>query len=171
MFDTVFGLPTHALVVHAVVVLLPLAAIGGLLVAVLPRLRDRYGALVALLSVAVVPTVFVAQRSGEQLETRVNASLGPGPESAREAELMADHTAIADNLLPWAIVLMIGVLVTVGTGWLSRQERGPAWTRPAGWVGLAVVIAGAAASLYWVIRIGDAGARAAWSDLVSRAAL
>lgn len=126
MFDTVFGLPTHALVVHAVVVLLlPLAAIGGLMVAVLPRLRDRYGALVALLSVAAVPTVFVAQRSGEEPETRVNASLGSGPESAREAELMAAHTAIADNLLPWASVLMIGVLLTVGT-----RLADPARTRP-----------------------------------------
>lgn len=166
MFDTVFGLPTHALVVHAVVVLLPLAAVGGVLVAVAPRLRNRYGGLVALLTLGTLPTVFVAQQSGEELERRVNATLGPGAESAREAELMARHTAIADNLLPWALVLTVGVLLTVAVGWATRRGRPPSWTGPARWVGMVVAIVGAAASLYWVIRIGDAGARAAWSDVV-----
>jgi hypothetical protein len=32
---------THALVVHAVVVLLPLAAIGGILITLVPALRRR----------------------------------------------------------------------------------------------------------------------------------
>lgn len=34
MFSTIFGLPTHPLVVHAVVVLVPLAALSALVVAV-----------------------------------------------------------------------------------------------------------------------------------------
>ncbi len=76
MFDTVFGLPTHALVVHAVVVLVPVAAIGGVLVALLPRLRQRFGPLVAVLAVAAIPAVFVATQSGERLERRLNASSG-----------------------------------------------------------------------------------------------
>ncbi|MGI8530165.1 MAG: hypothetical protein ACR2KO_11885 [Geodermatophilaceae bacterium] len=33
-------------------------------------------------------------------------------------------------------------------------------------IAAAVLVLGAALSLYWVTRIGDAGARAAWSDVV-----
>jgi len=166
VFDTVFGLPTHALVVHAVLVLLPLAAIGGVLVALAPRVRERFGLLVALLAVATVPAVFVAAESGERLEERVNATLGPGAASAREAELMQAHTSIADSLLPWAIVLAVALIVLTAGGCWTRRTHSPGWLRGGGYVASATVVLGAVLSLYWVIRIGDAGARAAWTDIV-----
>lgn len=166
MFDTVFGLPTHALVVHAVVVLLPLAAIGGVLVALLPRARERYGLLVAATAVAAAPSVFVAVQSGERLEERVNATLGPGEASAREAELMQAHTSIAGNLLPWALVLAVALVALIVAGYLTRRPNSPGWLGVGGHFASAVVVLGAVLSLYWVIRIGDAGARAAWSDVV-----
>ncbi len=99
MFDTIFGLPMHALVVHAVVVLLPVAAIGGALVALWPRVRTRFGWLVTLTAVVAAVSVFAAQESGNYLEDKVKATLGPG--SAREGALMEAHTKIAENLLPW----------------------------------------------------------------------
>lgn len=167
MFDTVFGLPTHALVVHAVVVLLPLAAIGGLAVVLLPRIRDRFGWPIALLAVLVVPSVFVATQSGEKLQERVSATFGPGPASAREAELMQEHVSIGDNLLPWAIVLAVGLVAALVLARMARRTDRPGWVRPGGWVASAVVVLGAVLSLYWVIRIGDAGARAAWSDVAT----
>ena len=43
MPDTVFGLPTHAIVVHATVVFLPLAALAVLLHAFWPAARRRLG--------------------------------------------------------------------------------------------------------------------------------
>ena len=45
MFDTIDGLPVHALVVHAVVVLLPLALLGTIAIAVRPAWRARFGPL------------------------------------------------------------------------------------------------------------------------------
>ncbi len=42
MFDTFQGLPVHALIVHATVVLLPLMCLVTVLVAVRPRLRAKY---------------------------------------------------------------------------------------------------------------------------------
>ena len=42
VFDTIFGLPTHTLVNHAAVVLVPLAAIATIAVALRPRWRERY---------------------------------------------------------------------------------------------------------------------------------
>lgn len=166
MFDTVFGLPLHALVIHAVVVLLPLAAIGGVLVALLPTFRSRFGILVVAAAVVTVPTVFVATQSGEQLERRVNATFGPGEASAREAELMEAHTGIADNLLPWTIVLAVALVVVVALARYRGRSGSPSWLTPAGYLASAVTVVGAVLSIYWVIRIGDAGARAAWSDVV-----
>jgi len=166
VFDTVFGLPLHALIVHAAVVLLPLAALGGIVIALVPKLRDRFGILVALAAVAGVPTVFVAMQSGERLEGRVNATFGAGAASAREAELMEAHTSIADNLLPWAVVLAVGVIAVMGVARYGARSGSVPWLRYAGWAASALTIVGAVLSLYWVIRIGDAGSRAAWSDLV-----
>ncbi len=37
MFDTVFGLPTHPLIVHAVVVFVPLTALAAIALTVVPR--------------------------------------------------------------------------------------------------------------------------------------
>jgi hypothetical protein len=39
-FLTIFGLPAHPFVVHAVVVLVPLSALAGLVVAVWPAARE-----------------------------------------------------------------------------------------------------------------------------------
>lgn len=169
MFDTIFGLPTHALIVHAVVVGLPLAAIGGLLIAVWPRVRARFGVLVAVVAVAMVPAVFVAQQSGEQLQERVNATLGPGAASAREGQLLNEHVDIGSNLLPWAIVLAVGVVIVVAVPALRLRRNPPDWLRPAAIAGSVLSVVGAVLTLYWVIRIGDAGARAAWSDVVDAA--
>ena len=75
MFDTVLGLPVHALVVHAVVVLVPLAAAGLVVVALRPSwrggatLRVRWCSL-ATAGLAMVP---VATQSGTRLEDRLNA--------------------------------------------------------------------------------------------------
>src|SRR3954451_25365761 len=70
MFDTISGLPLHALVVHAVVVLLPLMSLVTLAVAVRPRWR-HYAPLVAVGAGAVVVVALVAKESGERLQTRL----------------------------------------------------------------------------------------------------
>ena len=74
MFDTVLGLPVHALVMHVVVVLVPLAAAGVIAIAAVPRWRDRFGVLVVALATAGLAAVPVATRSGGKLEDRLGAS-------------------------------------------------------------------------------------------------
>ena len=58
---TVDGIPAHPLVVHAVVVLLPLAAVGTLLVVARPLWRRQLGVWVLLLALAGTAAVPVAQ--------------------------------------------------------------------------------------------------------------
>ena len=48
LLDTVAGLPVHPLVVHAAVVLLPLAALGAILMAVWRSFSRRFGVIVVI---------------------------------------------------------------------------------------------------------------------------
>ncbi len=121
MLDTVFGVPTHALVVHAVVVLLPLAALGGIAVALVPALRRRYGTVVGLLTVAAVAAVPVATRSGERLFERQSARFGPN--DVTEAGLMEEHATLGEDLLPWALLLLAGVALVVVPPLLTRRRE------------------------------------------------
>lgn len=131
MFDEVFGLPTHALIVHAVVVLLPMAALGGVAVALVPSLRSRYGTLVGLLTVAAVASVPVATNSGEELFRRQSARFGAA--DATEAGLMEEHRELGEQLLPWALVLLVGVALVLLPPLLARRAGVPTGTPvPAG---------------------------------------
>lgn len=167
MPDTILGLPAHPLIVHAVVVLVPLAAVLVAVAALSPRFRHwaRYATpLVALAGLVMVP---LATQSGEGLEHSV-------PHSA----LVEKHAELADSLLP----LMIGVtLVALVQLWLDRRtsavgavagdddgdgpRRGPSTPRAAGLVVAVVALLVSAGTLVQVGRIGHSGAKAVWSDV------
>jgi hypothetical protein len=87
----VFGLPAHPLLVHAVVVLVPLVAIGAVAAVLWPSLRARIGWLLAagaVLNLVLTPLTVV---SGEALEERVreNAALESHAEQGQLRLLMA----------------------------------------------------------------------------------
>lgn len=149
MFDTVLGLPVHALVVHAVVVLVPLSAAGVVAISLVPRWRERYGVLVLLGSTAALVLVPVATQSGKRLEERIDA----GGVVARQ---IADHKQVA-GLVLWptlAMWVLAAVLVL-----LTRQKReGTAVKLVAGLAVVAALLAGAA-----VVRAGHLGSTAVWS--------
>ena len=147
-----FGLPAHPLIVHAVVVLVPLAALGALAIAFSPALRARYGSLVTAAAVLDVVLVPLATGSGEQLETRV-----------ADTALLQKHTAMGEQLLPFVIAMAVALVVTA---LLPRlRARSATWAAPWLATALAVVtVLGAAGALVQTARIGHSGAKAAWSD-------
>jgi AcrR family transcriptional regulator len=149
MFDTVLGLPVHPLVAHAVVVLVPLSALGVVAISVVPRWRERYGVLVLLLSTAALVMVPVATRSGERLEERIDA----GGVVARQ---IADHKEIAELVL-WPTLAM-WVLAAVLVLLTRRKRAGTAVTLVAALAVVAALLAGAA-----VVRAGHLGSTAVWS--------
>ncbi len=110
---TVDGIPAHPLVVHAVVVLLPLAAVGTLLVVARPRWRRELGVWVLLLALVGVATVPVAQRTGVELA----ASFGGG------SPLVAIHATRAATLLPAALVFLLLLAATVLVGRRADAAR------------------------------------------------
>lgn len=148
---TVFDLPLHILVVHAVVVLVPLAAVGGLAIALLSWARRRYRELVLLGSFGAAVFTFIAQESGESFA----ATNFP----QRSAE-MAKHFAIGDSLLVWTVLLFLGVGALVLAQWLIDRDH------PRGRlmliVGAVVTVVTGVIAVVQTVRIGHSGAVAVW---------
>jgi len=59
------GLPLHPLLVHSAVVLVPLVAIGALVMSYLPSFSRRHGKIILILAVIAQVSVFLAKMSGE----------------------------------------------------------------------------------------------------------
>ena len=162
MFDLINGLPIHPLVVHAVVVLLPIAMLGTIALAVRPRWRRTYGPLLIVVTAVATALIPVATSSGEALEKRVGQ---PG-----------EHAELGDQLIWFAIPLLVLLVALV----VLDRRRAPAETRTGDGtvatrsssskaltaVAVLAVIAGLATTVQ-VYRIGDSGARAAWGDKVA----
>lgn len=156
-FDLINGIPVHPLVVHAAVVLVPLTALGLIVMALWPRFSARHGWLVVGSAVIATLSSFAARQSGEVLTERVGE---PG----------FDHADLGDRMPLFAAALLVAVIVL----WLidrSPPESGPAPRR-----GLRIVVAivgvlVALANLVWVFRVGDSGAKSVWSGRVAASTL
>lgn len=161
MFDTIAGLPLHVLVVHAVVVLVPLAALLVMAAAVSGTVRRRAGIVTPLFATAAFALVPVAVQSGEALFGRMN-----------EPEVAERHTELGAGLWPW--VLAVAVLAWIHWALNRRTEREaehdhePRPGRPTGalLVVAALAVLVSAAATVQVVRVGDSGARAVWETTV-----
>lgn len=69
------GLPLHPLLVHGAVVLVPLVAIGALVMSYLPSFSRRHGKIILGLAVVAQISVFLAKISGEAFEDILNKSV------------------------------------------------------------------------------------------------
>jgi len=164
---TVDGLPLHPLVVHAVVVLLPLSAVGAVAIAVRPAWRRRFGPVVAVLAVLAVAAVPIAQQTGDQLKDKLKSLENP---------LIEKHAELGETLLPYAIVFGALVLALVLLGGLADRRtrtrdaapaprRGP-WTVLLVAVGVLTVLS-AVATTARVIQIGHSGSTAVWEGVAN----
>ena len=151
--EELFGLPAHPLVVHAAVVLLPLAAVVTLLAAAVPRLRRHYAPAALLLALAATAAVGVAQGSGESLEERVD-----------ETELVEEHTEQGETVLPWAIGVTVAAAAVTAAPFAARR-----WPdRSARTVTAVLVVVSLAVGVGAVVTItdvGHSGAKATWEDV------
>ena len=146
-----YGLPLHPLIVHATVVMIPLAALTVVLAAVWPRFRRWAGPLPAAISLIGVILVPLSTSTGETLERHVERSA-----------LLEKHTDMAEGLLPWMIGLF--VFAAIGYALHFRRNRGQSAGRLlTAAVSLLAVVA-ALGTTVQVGRIGHSGAKAAWHD-------
>ncbi|MBO4258150.1 DUF2231 domain-containing protein [Streptomyces griseorubiginosus] len=154
------GLPAHVLLVHFVVVLVPLTALALVVCAVWPRAARRMGVVLPVLALATLVSVPLTTQAGEWLERHVTSSA-----------LIRRHAELGDGLLPWALGLFV---LAAAVWWTSRRTSAErAGTRSASVIRVAagvlsvVVAAGAVVDVY---RIGDSGAKAAWTGGYSKTA-
>jgi hypothetical protein len=151
MFERFGDLPLHVLVIHLTVVLLPVAALTGIVFALVPRWRGvlRWPALV--LGVGTVVCAFVAKESGEAF---VNAV----PTLEKAVELHAKR----GDLLFW--YCLIFAVVAVAAFLLLAGIKGDKATtsRPLELLTQAAVVVIGVLVIWQTIRTGDAGAKAVW---------
>lgn len=151
------GVPLHPLIIHAVVVLVPLAALSALLFEV-PKWRwlARWPAVV--LAVVGALSVQLAVMSGRNLEK----DRGLASPILQTHEKWGERLQIAVWIFAAIMVVAFWALpyVTRVSGAPNRESRVAALEVP-----LAVVLALAAiAVLVLVVLTGDAGARAVWKQ-------
>lgn len=148
--STFQGLPAHVLLVHFIVVLVPLTAVLAVLSALWPAARRRLIWLIAALSVIVVAITPLTTEAGEWLEHRLNAT-----------DALRTHTELGDTMLYFGLGLLVGVALLVFAH--IRDGRDRPLPKAAVIAMAAVVLATSVAATYQVYRIGDTGARSAWS--------
>ena len=151
--EELFGLPAHPLVVHAAVVLLPLAAVATLMCAAVPRARRAYAPVALGLALVATLAVGLAQGSGEELEDAVD-----------ETELVEEHTGQGERVLPWAIAVTVAATGVTAIRVLARRRPSvPARTVTA--VAIVVSLVAGAGATWTVIEVGHSGAKATWNDV------
>lgn len=148
MPDEILGIPLHPLLVHAVVVLIPLAALGTIAVTLVPRWRKPYGPLAVAASALSLILVPFTTSSGNNLRDSLQLG-GPVLEKVEEHQVMGERViwAVAPML-----VLNLAMYVLVRAGRPAREVTIVAW--------LATVAAIVATVL--VVLTGHLGSQAVW---------
>ena len=146
-----YGLPLHPLIVHATVVMIPLAALTVLMSALWPRFRAWAGPLPAGISLIGLVLVPLSTSTGETLEKHVAPSA-----------LLEKHTQLADGLLPWMIGLFAVSVVGYAIHW--RSTHGHSMQKAVAVVVAVLAVVAVVGTTVQVARIGHSGAKAAWAD-------
>lgn len=154
--DTLFGLPAHPLLVHGAVVLVPLAAIGTIVIAVWAAARARVGWIVAGLGIVGFVFAFVAKESGESLL-----------ETTRVTQLVKDHAEMGN----WGVIgaFLVGgsataiMLFDTFVRWrASKGEPELSITRPLRTLIAVVAVVLSILGTVLVLDVGHSGAKATW---------
>jgi hypothetical protein len=162
---TIDGLPLHPLLVHAVVVLLPLAALSSIAIALVPSWRRKYAWPVLGVTLAGVAAVPVAKQAGEDFQAALESKVGPNPAIQAHAEL-------GDMLLPIALGFGVAVIALLVAGRLADRERSAEAPTTKTWRVISVVVSVlvvlvAIGTVYQTVRTGHSGSTAVWSGVGS----
>lgn len=159
MPETVFGVPAHLLIIHAVVVLVPLGSFGVGVLALLPRTRPALRWPVLFVLTAALGAVPLATESGETFERRL---IEQGALGGSALEKVQQHQELG-GLVVWPVLglwLSTVALIALDKPRAGRNGRPWAWLLPVVAL-IAVVMAGAATAQ--VVLTGHTGATAVWN--------
>lgn len=157
------GLPAHALLVHAAVVLVPLAAIALAVTCWRAAWRKAYSLPVAILAVAGAVAAFLAKASGGPIEGAVKrAAQGEGVRAR-----FGEHPEQGDTAFVFAVLLALAAITVWAVDRYGERFNLPKWA-PLATYGLALVPA--VIALITMIVAGHSGAQLVWKDVGSFAA-
>ncbi|GAB2670276.1 DUF2231 domain-containing protein [Kribbella swartbergensis] len=157
MFERFGDLPLHVLVIHAAVVVLPVAALTAIVFAVWPRSRWllRWPAL--LLGLGSLVLAYVAKESGDAFVAAVPTLEQAVREHERRGDLLFWYCVVFAVVAVVAFFLLGGPSA-LASGWGAKATK----SKPLELItSVAVVIIGVLV-IWQTIRTGDAGAKAVW---------
>lgn len=151
------GLPAHILLIHAVVVLAPIAGLAAIVYAAAPRWRSYLAWPLGVLSLGLVPVSLLTAQAGEQLQKA-------RPSSA----LIREHAEQGDVLKAVSVVFFVVIAATLVVSYEPIGRRfaflGSLRTNRAVRTTLLVVAAAAGAFfIYQSIITGHSGAASVWA--------
>jgi hypothetical protein len=151
------GLPAHILLIHAVVVLAPIAGLAAIVFAAVPRWRSQLAWPLGVLSLGLVPLSLLTAQAGEQLE-----------ETRPTSALIREHAEQGDVLKAVSVVFFLVVAAALIAGYdpIGRHFSflGRLRTNPAVRTTLLVLAAAAGAFfVYQSIITGHSGAASVWA--------
>jgi len=145
LFGSVAGLPLHPLVIHASIVLIPLVAIGALVMSYLPSFSRRYGKLILVIAIVAQLSLFLAKVTGEAFEEILDKDMG------KHAEL--------GEIAPFVTLPMVALIYMRWRLDRSGATVGSAWVRRLTSIAL---IAASLASIAVIVLVGHSGAESVW---------
>ena len=158
---TIDGIPLHPLLVHAVVVLLPLAALSSVAIALVPGWRRKYAWPVLGVTLVGVAAVPMAKQAGEDFQAALAKNGVNNP-------AIQTHADLGTMLLPIALGFGVAVIALLVAGRLADRERQAEAPTTKTWRVISVVVSVlvvllAVGTVYQTVRTGHSGSEAVWS--------
>lgn len=152
MLTTIAGIPAHALLVHAIVVLAPLVALLEILCGFWPAARRRLVWLVLALAAGTLVLTPLTTEAGEWL---LDSGGQPRP-------ILLEHAERGDWMIYFSVAMLVVAIALAVLHVLESRSDAP---RKAAAVLVAVVaLVVGVSSIVTVVRIGHSGAEAVWGD-------
>lgn len=154
------GLPLHPLVVHAVVVFAPIAALVTIAYAAVPRWRWALREMLLGLTVIAVVTAVLATQSGDALlDARPALRASPSVQDHMDAGTNLRNVMLGFTVLAFAAAFRLGGPSALTSGRGARPER------PKNMIDIALIVLlliGSVAVLVTAFIAGHTGAVAVW---------
>ena len=158
---TIAGLPAHPLLVHAAVVLVPMACLVVVAYGLLPSVRARLGAGVPVFAGLAVVAAFLAKSAGESL------AHSPAAADVSRAALHS-HAEAGDAVVLWSagvFVLAALLYARQADPFAGARARVPVLAAPAtAWIVTAVAIVICVVAVYVTVSAGHSGAALVWGS-------
>jgi hypothetical protein len=180
LFEEVFGIPAHPLLVHAAVVFVPVQILTALAYAFVPFARRLIAWLVVALAVVAPLTALFAKLSGDAFRNRLISRGTAGPPLLAK---ITEHSGYGNRTLYFSIGLSVAMVLLMVVQVMRSGQPASALAnttateaekidaKPAkGPIVLAavltiLVLAASVGTGYYVFKTGDSGAHMAWTGM------